>query len=206
MGSNIILLSKQIPAYVSAIFKEHIKPAFVYHNLEHTSRVVERAVEIAAYYHLSETDRSILLAAAWFHDMGQLFTTPENHERQSVIMMEDFLVGHDVEQSIIENISGCIRATKIPHQPNTLLQEILCDADTYNLGTEEFLITDEQLKEEWRLLGIGVSAEWNKITLEFLKRHFFFTTYCKTKLQKGKQVNIDILSKRIESENNHKTL
>ena len=83
MENNINLLSKQIPVYVSAIFGEHIKPAFIYHNLDHTKHVVERTLEIATYYRLSANERFILLAAAWFHDTGQLFTGPENHEQQT---------------------------------------------------------------------------------------------------------------------------
>jgi|GEM_PF-369348 predicted metal-dependent HD superfamily phosphohydrolase len=201
MDNKIILLSTQIPVYVSAIFNEHMKTAFVYHNLEHTRRVVKRAVEIATHYDLSKPDSFILHAASWFHDMGQLFTTPENHEQQSAVMMESFLLEHGIEQSIVKVVRECILATKIPHRPQTFLQEIICDADTYNLGTKEFLITDEQLKEEWRLRGIGVSPEWDRITLEFLKRHKFFTTYCREKLQQGKQDNIDVFTKRSEDIN-----
>jgi len=90
-------------------------------------------------------------------------------------------------------------ATKIPHCPKTFLQEIICDADTYNLGTDEFLMTDELLKKEWGLRGLSVGREWDNITLDFLKEHRFFTSYCSGKLQEGKQENIDVFSRRIEN-------
>ncbi|EDM34559.1 hypothetical protein PBAL39_11195 [Pedobacter sp. BAL39] len=199
MENNIKLLSKQIPIYVSAIFDEHVKPELVYHNLEHTKRVAKRTMEIARHYRLSETDCFILLAASCFHDTGQLFSEPQGHEQQSAGIMESFLREHGIEQFIIEAISGCIMATKIPHCPETFLQEIICDADTYNLGTEEFLVTDELLKEELRLRGFPISREWDNITLDFLKGHRFFTSYCNQKLQKGKQENIDAFTRRIEN-------
>ena len=194
MENKIKLLSERIPHYVSAIFDEYLKPELVYHNLEHTKRVVERTLEIAKY-----TGRFILLAASWFHDTGHLFSGPQGHEQQSVAIMEPFLLEHGVDPVIIEDIRGCIMATRIPHQPDSFLQEIICDADTYNLGTEEFLVTDELLKEEWGLRGLAVGREWDNITLDFLKRHKFFTTYCRGKLQKGKQDNVDVFTRRIEN-------
>lgn len=199
MENNIKLLSKRIPVYVSAIYYKDIKPELVYHNLEHTRRVVERTLEIADYYRLGAIERFILLAASWFHDTGHLFSGSQGHEEQSVAIMEPFLLEHGIDPVIIEDIRGCIIATKIPHYPKTFLQDIICDADTYNLGTEEFLVTDELLREELRLRGSAMSKEWDKNTLDFLKRHRFFTSYCNEKLQMGKQENIDVFTRRIES-------
>ncbi|KEQ29578.1 hypothetical protein N180_18010 [Pedobacter antarcticus 4BY] len=199
MENNIKLLSKELPVYVSAIFYEHINPQLVYHNLEHTRRVVERTLEIANYYRLGITEHFILLTASWFHDTGHLFSGPQGHEQQSVAIMEPFLLEHGIDPVIIEDIRGCIMATKIPHCPKTFLQEIICDADTYNLGTDEFLMTDELLKKEWGLRGLSVGREWDNITLDFLKEHRFFTSYCSGKLQEGKQENIDVFSRRIEN-------
>ncbi len=199
MENNIKLLSKQIPIYVSAIFHGHVKPELVYHNLEHTMRVVERTLEIANYYRLGATERFILLTASWFHDTGHLFSGPQGHEQQSVAIMEPFLLEHGIDPVIIEDIRGCIMATRIPHQPDTFLQEIICDADTYNLGTEEFLVTDELLKEEWGLRGLPVGREWDNLTLDFLQGHRFFTGYCSGKLRKGKQDNIDTFTRRIDN-------
>jgi hypothetical protein len=199
MENNIKLLSKEIPIYVSAVFYKYIKPELVYHNLEHTIRVVERTLEIVNYYKLGATERFILLAASWFHDTGHLFSGPQGHEEHSTAVMEPFLLEHRIDPVIIEDIRGCIMATKIPHQPNAFLQEIICDADTYNLGTEDFLLTDELLKEELRLRGLPISREWDNITLDFLKEHRFFTSYCSGKLQKGKQENIDVFTRRIKN-------
>jgi HD superfamily phosphodiesterase len=94
MENNIKLLSKEIPIYVSAVFYKYIKPELVYHNLEHTIRVVERTLEIVNYYKLGATERFILLAASWFHDTGHLFSGPQGHEEHSTAVMEPFLLEH----------------------------------------------------------------------------------------------------------------
>lgn len=200
MENYINLIGKQIPVYVAEIFNEHLKPELVYHNLEHTKLVAERTLEIANYYRLDTMERFILIAASWFHDTGQLFSGPHGHEEHSAVMMERFLLEHGIDRVIIEDIKSCIMATRIPHQPDNFLQEIICDADTYNLGTEEFLVTDELLKEELGLRGLTISREWDNITLDFLTGHRFFTSYCRKMLQKGKQDNIDTFARRIEEQ------
>ena len=47
------------------------------------------------------------------------------------------------------NIEECILATKGGAKPTNLLQQILVDADTYNLGTKEFETTNKQVYKEY---------------------------------------------------------
>lgn len=193
------LLYKAIPGYVSMLFGRHFNSSLVYHNLEHTRSVVSRAMEIAGSYELEGQERFVLLAAAWFHDTGQLFTVPEEHEKRSVAIMRQFLLGRGLDEEAIRLIEGCIMATRIPHRPETFLQEIICDADTYNLGTEEFIKTDDQLKEELSLRGFATGEGWEESTLLFLARHRFFTSYCQQQLLAGKQKNINTIIGRIKN-------
>lgn len=197
MRDYIPQLYQAIPEYVSLLFKRNGSPVLVYHNLEHTERVVSRTMEIRSFYRLGEQDSFVLFAAAWFHDTGQLFGIPEDHEDRSIALMEEFMSLHKIDREIVGQVKGCIQATKIPHKPETFLQEIMCDADTYNLGTEEFLRTDDQLREELSLRGFITLEGWNESTLLFLARHRFFTSYCRDLLQAGKQRNIDIVKARI---------
>ncbi|MES2446361.1 MAG: HD domain-containing protein [Bacteroidota bacterium] len=199
MKVNIPLLYKEIPKYVTLLFQHNGNPALMYHNLEHTKSVVSRAMEIGGHYGLDQKEIFVLFSSAWFHDTGQLFTVPEEHEQKSIAIMEEFMYGHGSAMEIVGLIEGCILATKIPHRPETFLQEILCDADTYNLGTEEFLRTDDQLREELSLRGVATREGWDESTLLFLSCHRFFTSYCKQRLQAGKQRNIDIITGRINN-------
>lgn len=190
---------KAIPEHVSLLFQHNGNSTLVYHNLEHTKLVVSRVIEIAESYDLHEMESFVLFVAAWFHDAGQLFTVPQDHEKRSVSIMEEFMLGHGVSTEIIDLIRGCIMATKIPHRPETFLQEIICDADTYNLGTNEFTETDDLLREELSLRGFATGKGWDESTLAFLSCHRFFTSYCQQNLQNGKQRNIDIINRRIKN-------
>ncbi|MEJ5993196.1 HD domain-containing protein [Pedobacter sp. Du54] len=192
------ILYQAISGYVALLFERHGSPALVYHNLEHTRRVVLRAMEIAGAYQLGDADGFVLFAAAWFHDTGQLFTVPQEHEHKSVAIMEEFMADQGVNSEVTVLVAGCILATRIPHRPETLLQEIICDADTYNLGTDEFISTDDQLREELSLRGFATGEGWDQSTLGFLRNHRFFTSYCREHLHAGKLRNIDIITRRIK--------
>src|SRR5690606_1100932 len=135
--------------------------------------------------------------AALFHDVGHLFADINVHERKSVEQMREFMVLHGAGEELIEAIAGCIYSTRIPHEPNGLLQEILCDADTYHFGTSEFKKTNRQIKKEYRLRGYTTfTLDWEKNTLELLEKHRFFTSYCQVLLQDGKQKNIERAKKK----------
>jgi hypothetical protein len=97
-----------------------------------------------------------------------------------------------VTKNIIAKVESCICATKFPYKPKSLLEEIICDADSYNLGTEDFLITDESLKKELDLRNIP-TKNWEENTLDFLVTHRYFTPYCRELLNRGKEENIDLV-------------
>ncbi len=48
-------------------------------------------MEIARHHKLSENERLAVFAAAWFHDIGHLFTEPKMHEAMSCDIMSKFL-------------------------------------------------------------------------------------------------------------------
>src|SRR5690348_5153760 len=120
-----------IKQYIGNLFNQYKVDCLLYHNLAHTKFVVERTEEIAANYSLQEPDLFIVSASAWFHDTGHLNGGLKLHEDRSVEMMKKFFDGTEVSRSIIDKIESCICATKFPHKPKSLLEEILCDADTY---------------------------------------------------------------------------
>ncbi len=186
-------LLSEIEQVVTAMFAQYTPAYLVYHNINHTRAVVARTLEIANHYQLAEEDRIVLMAAAWFHDTGQLFATPERHEEQSVIVANIFF--HDlasVPADLLTAIGHCILATRMPQRPYTLIEAILCDADLYHLGTDEFMSIDNLVKEEFRLRGISV-AHWDQGTINLMHEHHFHTTYCKEKLTSGKKRNLLLL-------------
>ena len=174
-------INKKAEEYVTALFEKMHNPNLVYHNLEHTKSVVQRTNEIAAHYNLNEKELTILTVAAWFHDIGHLFTDAAKHEEKSVDIMKTFMAENDNDPQLISEIEGCILSTKPPRHPQNLLQEIICDADTYHFGTKEFKESNKKVFEE-HLLRVGPISkkEWNKNTIGLLERHKYFTSYCRS--------------------------
>lgn len=189
---------KKVEGFVTELYEKNQTDNLVFHNLKHTESVVERAKEIAQQYQLSEHEQFVLYAAAWFHDAGHLFVDPSKHELKSVELMRDFLSKHTDDEELLKEIGECILATRMPRNPQTLLQQIICDADTYHLGTKEFKTTNKQIKKEYDLRKIPAPAGgWKKGSLDFIESHTFYTDYCKNLLDEGKKQNIEKLRKKV---------
>jgi len=190
-------LYKKIEEYVKNLFAEKHNSALAFHDLKHTESVVARAKEIAAHYYLSEKEMLIIFAAAWFHDVGHLFTIPAKHEEKSVEIMKNFMTANTDDTGLIAEIEGCILATRMPRNPTNILQQIICDADTYHFGTKDFKFTNKLNKDECRLrTGKLDKKKFNEKTLEMLKEHEFYTDYAKDLLSKTKKKNMKKLKKK----------
>lgn len=184
--------------YVTDLFLDHPDKQYPYHNLDHTRKVVARCKEIGEHYSISENDKLVLYTAAWFHDVGHLFTSIELHETESVSRMYDFIKGFPVSAEEAKKIENCILSTRVYQKPSTLLEEVLCDADLYHLGTNEFFQTDEQVKREMEIrTGIN-THNWKERSLVFLQTHSFYTSYCREKLNPGKEANIRRLKQELD--------
>jgi len=194
MNDNIY---KKVAQHVTKLFEEYSHSNLVYHSLDHTRKVVKRAQEIAAHYQLKERDMLTVYVAAWFHDVGHLFSDVTTHEVKSIEMMKEFMNQQSAEESLISEIENCVMATRMPHQPKNLNEEILCDADTYHFGTKEFKKTNKMVKTEYELRNYTTFLmDWEKNTLDLLESHQFFTSYCQVLLSEGKQKNIENARKR----------
>jgi len=187
----------KIKPYVTELFTRRNLPFLKYHNLHHTEMVVERANEIANNDSLSDRELFCLITAAWFHDTGHLFNELAEHEKTGTDLMAAFLKSFLIEEGMINQISDCIMATKIPSDPKTTIEKIICDADTYHFGTREFLITDPEVYKEMEArLSIHIDEKIHK-SISLLESHRFFTAYCQDLLDKGKKGNIDYLRRSI---------
>ena len=195
-------LYKKIENYVTGLYETLQDDTLVFHNLKHTQSVVDRTKEIAGHYHVNEKEMLILYTAAWFHDTGYLFTEPAKHEVMSADVMKKFISDHTNDTELINEIDQCIMATKSPRNPTNLLQQIICDADTYNLGTKEFKDTNKRVLKELRLKnGDTDKLEFSKDTINMLEGHQFYTTYCKELLSATKELNMKKLKNKVEKSN-----
>ena len=198
MNDNKAQILNEAQAYVTELFQKEVDPLFLFHNLDHTQQVVRAAEEIAAHYGLNDEDRLVLLLAAWFHDTGFSNGQAEEHEKESILLATEFLLSQNVDGEIIQRVSSAIQATRMPQSPLSQVEKIMCDADLYHLGTQDFKKMNACLKTEQeayfkREFG---KKEWRQRNIDFLEAHQYFTDYCQQKLEPQKQQWIKELRKK----------
>src|ERR1700743_3888773 len=190
-------LLEKVHDHVIAYHREHDTKNLLYHNLKHTQDVVAAATQIANHYQLNDDDFFIVMAAVWFHDLGYL-TDITSHEEKGAELAAAFLETYKVNTEYINLVKGCIKATKIPQSPSTLLEEIVCDADLFHLGTDDFFKKDKLLLEEYNLLNHTDKGkyEWRLKTISFVENHSYFTDYCRVLLNDTKAKNLEELKSK----------
>jgi len=201
---NYTTLLEEIAQYVEKYYNDRsTETVLLYHNLSHTSDVVNAAQQIAHHYQLNDRDFFVVVAAAWFHDTGY-FTSATEHEKAGAGLAKEFLQAKGVSQDDINTIEQCILATKIPQQPKNLLEQIVCDADLFHLGTEAFGDKNKLLRKEMEMIYHKEIDKdlWRLTSIKFLQSHFYHTDYAKVLLNDQKQKNLDkLIHKAREKEN-----
>ena len=188
----------QLRTHVATLFQTGKDERFIYHNLEHTEQVVENAIKIANHYRLSDLDAFIVVAASWFHDIGYLYDCGR-HEAKGVDLAVSFLEENKVDQNVIDQIKGCILATMMPQKPEGLLQQIVCDADLFHLGSNNFKERNKLMRQEVEAFSNHKidKKEWNSKTISLFKSHHFHTDYCQTLLNQTKAQNLAELEDKL---------
>ena len=191
------LIVERTREYVIALFTRRNCTDLIYHNLAHTKSVVDHAIEIAAQYPVTEQELYYLTIAAWFHDTGHLFGELKNHEEAGVHLMGALMQTFEIPENIIGIIADCILSTKMPTHPQSLIEKIICDADTYHLGTPEFRETNEKVWKEFEIRFSNPIEHPVEKAIWFLTSHKYYTDYCRDLLNPGKEENIGYLKKQL---------
>lgn len=190
--TDIIKKSREFAEGILQQLPEH----FYYHNLQHTEEVAEAAIEIGYHSGLDQEELEHVVLAAWFHDIGYT-SNWEDHEEESIVMMEKKLRELDVPYETIANVADIIRATKIPQTPHDLCAKVMCDADLYHLASDDYLAKSEALRLELNEIKQHAitQEEWKKMNIEFLTKHNYFTPYAEAKMKDLKKQNLKKLKK-----------
>jgi len=185
-------LLQEARQYVTAIFTNKVNPAFVFHSIDHTREVVEAADLMAGQLELPDEDKLTLLLAAWFHDAGYSAGQPKRHEEVSRDIATEFLTRKSIPQEAIDKVSNAIMATKWPQSPTNLVEQILCDADLFHLGSSQFSEKNKLLRKEINLLFENklTKKDWRQKNIFFLQQHRYFTDYGRTILEPVKQQHL----------------
>lgn len=190
-------LFAEIESYVKGFFEANISPNYVYHDLDHTIYVVESVADFAKKLELSESDKEIVLIAAWFHDLGY-DQGQMGHEERSCEYAKSFFSERGFSTTKIEKVMGCIRATKLPQNPQNLLEEIVCDADLAHLGNDTYWDRCARVRQELLLTKnvIMSEQEWVDFELDFVANHEYHTEIAREMFDKRKEKHLRQLRKQ----------
>jgi uncharacterized membrane-anchored protein YitT (DUF2179 family)/predicted metal-dependent HD superfamily phosphohydrolase len=189
------LYNVMIPA-----FEKELPSHLSYHCTQHTKDVVETCRHLAEKEKLSEEDTHLVLTAALLHDSGFL-KGYDNHEELSCDNAKKLLPDYNYSARQIETVCELIMATKLPQKPVNLLQEVLCDADLFYLGSDDYFDGANRLFSEWRAADkIKEDVDWYKMQIEFLKKHKYFTLTALKEREQKKKDNLQELIIRHEIE------
>jgi predicted metal-dependent HD superfamily phosphohydrolase len=190
--------------YIRELFRDELPAGIKYHDADHTLHptkgVVAAANRIAIAENISELDRELLIAAAYFHDTGYI-REYEKNEPIAARMAGRILKLIGYKPNEIVKVQKMILSTDLEREPKTHLEKILCDADLDHFGREDFFKLDGKIREGRRSRGIDVSddAKWYRGTLEILITHEYYTESQKKLREEEKQKNTQRLLKKLEN-------
>lgn len=193
---------EQAGDYIISKLRKELPANLIYHNIEHTCDVYLSAEILAKQEDMAEPELKLLLTAALFHDSGFLVKA-EGHEEESCRIARGHLPLFGYSAADIETICGMIMATRLPQLPATLPEKILADADLDYLGRDDFFKVGHRLFSELELAGaISNEDDWNKLQVEFMEKHSYFTLSAINLRQAKKEANITAIKAQLLNQTN----
>jgi len=187
--------------FVFAHFKDKLSPSYTYHNFNHTLRVVNATEKLMEKEKVTQSEKTALLLAAWFHDTGYS-NGGEKHEERSVVLMKDFLKDEKIDGETLALAENLILVTEFSKKPKITAEYIIRDADSSHFADANYLSLSELLREEWKLTDNKPFSdlEWALENRYMLTQcHRYYTDYAKRKWQPLKDANVGLLQEKIKS-------
>ncbi|MBS1743270.1 MAG: HD domain-containing protein [Bacteroidetes bacterium] len=175
---------------------KELAPALSYHCIEHTLDVLQQASRVAKDENINEKELYLLRVAALYHDTGFLYKYKDHESKSCEIFLEDSkqFTFTDSDKRIIVDL---IMATRVPQQPKTLLQRIICDADLDYLGRHDFDVIAAKLKSEFFNFGIvSDEKDWHTLQKMFLENHSYHTSSSQLLREPVKKENLSKIKKK----------
>ena len=184
--------------FVLELFKEKLPNSYLYHNYNHTVRVVKSTKEIIENSQINVKQKEALILAAWLHDTGYV-KTRENHEDASIEIAKEYMATQNTDDEVAKMVIDLIASTKMGVEPENEIQRILKDADASHFAKEYYSQTSEFLRQELLLTNSEKfsPAEWREENIQmFTNKHRFYTDYAARNWKSQKDENlIDLLKK-----------
>ncbi|MDB5012194.1 MAG: hypothetical protein JWQ25_396 [Daejeonella sp.] len=194
-------LISDISLYVLGLLTNKLPVRLTFHNITHTLDVVKGVQEICLHTGITTEQSETVEIAAWFHDTGYI-KYYQGHEEESIRIAKQFLMAKGISLKRVEEIVGCINATKFPQKPQNFLEKVICDADFYHFSLPDYPMKSDMLRSEWEIcLNKSFSnADWKKENCFILTSHKYFTAYGQSTLQQLKEINLEKIKSYCETQ------
>ena len=184
--------------FVLELFKKKLPNSYLYHNYNHTVRVVKSTKEIAENSQINVKQKDALILAAWLHDTGYT-KTRDGHEEASIEIAKDYMKKENVDDETQQIVVELIASTKMGQEPQNELERILKDADNSHFAKEYYAQTSEFLRQELLLTETKkfTPSEWREENIQmFTHKHKFYTDYAARNWKNQKDENLISLLKK----------
>ncbi|MBT8219916.1 MAG: HD domain-containing protein [Bacteroidia bacterium] len=178
--------------------RERLSSKLTYHGVHHTLDVLRVTNAYLRRNKIVGREAKLIRIGALIHDYG--FTeTYKNHEEKGCEIAQEIMPQYGFTQKDIDFVKGLIMATKVPQNPKTEFEKIICDADLDYLGRNDFKPIASSLFRELQNFNILSDInEWNKLQVKFLEGHHYHTTFAQKNREPKKRKRISYLKALIE--------
>ncbi len=190
---------EQAKQYALQRLEKELSPGLYYHGMIHTTDDVVPATEkFAEGEGIKGESLDLLLTAAWFHDLG-FIEVRTSHEAIGARIASEVLPLFGYTEEQIQIVNGIIMATVVPQAPQTILEQIMADADLDVLGREDFMLRNGNLRRELAFFGQEFTdTQWFSGQLKFVETHTYFTASARALRDAGQAKNVAGMKQRLE--------
>jgi len=180
---------EKLQSFILEKLRKELPQWLTYHNAEHTELVIKYSIQLGEAENLTEYELMLLHTAAIMHDTGFLIAS-KNHEELSCDLARKYLPQFNYDDNKIDEVCQLIMTTKLPQSPFNNLSNILCDADLYYIGTEDYQVFASRLFRELKHQDETLTDDaWFTQQRAFLKSHSYFSATAKHELDDKKKAN-----------------
>ncbi|MCR9015124.1 HD domain-containing protein [Aquiflexum gelatinilyticum] len=175
--------------------KNGLPKNLTYHDVNHVLDVLGVCNQYIKRFKIEGTDAYLLRIGALVHDLGFTKST-QNHEEVGAEMAQNIMESLKMDPAHIETVKGLVMATKIPQNPKTDLQKIICDSDLDYLGRKDYVEISGKLYQELKSTNVIKTREdWVELQIRFLNSHTFHTEFARKNREPKKQFWLNYILK-----------
>jgi adenylate cyclase len=174
---NIQLLRLQdLEDHVFNKLDEELSKNLYFHNSEYARHIYRYSALLAKAENLDIEETLLIRTSALLLFIGYTINFI-GHEKISSQISYDILKDFGYSEKQATQISNLILATKLPAEPQNLLEKIIIDVSLEYLGRVDYIKLYKLQFLEYNQFNKPIETrEWKSRQIEFLKKHEFFTS------------------------------